>query len=143
MAQVPDEYLATPIDRESDSIGQIVKHVSGNLRSRWTDLLTTDGEKPDRDRDGEFVSPPQTREELMQLWDAGWNAVLAALEALTNEDLGHVVTIRGEAHSVMQAINRNITHTAYHCGQIVMLGKYFTGDNWHALTMPRNAERTA
>lgn len=140
MLQVPDEHLATPLDAETDSIGQIVKHLSGNMCSRWRDFLTTDGEKPDRDRDGEFLDPPQTREELMRVWEAGWAAVFQALEPLSDDDLNRSIAIRGEAHSVMQAINRNLTHTAYHCGQIVLLGKYFAGEKWQALTIPR-AER--
>jgi hypothetical protein len=110
MEQVTDEQLFAVIDKEANSIAVIVKHMAGNMRSRWTDFLTTDGEKPDRDRDSEFVDPPATREGLMAMWDDGWNRVLSAIEPLTEADLGRTVTIRGEAHSVMQAINRQLAH---------------------------------
>ena len=137
MAQVPDDRLATPLDAETDSIAQVVKHLSGNMRSRWTDFLTSDGEKADRDRDGEFVDPPNTREQLVSVWEAGWTPLVAAINALNDDDLERTITIRGEAHSVMQAMNRNLTHTAYHCGQIVLMAKYFTGDQWKSFTIPR------
>jgi hypothetical protein len=110
MEQVTDEQLFAVIDKEANSIAVIVKHMAGNMRSRWTDFLTTDGEKPDRDRDSEFVDPPATREGLMAMWDDGWNRVLSAIEPLTEADLGRTVTIRGEAQSVMQAINRQLAH---------------------------------
>src|SRR6202011_2520684 len=128
MAQVSDEQLLTVLDGEMNSIGLIVKHMAGNMRSRWTDFLTTDGEKPDRDRDTEFVDPPSTREALMQVWEQGWACVFGALEPLTDADLGRTVYIRGEAHSVMQAINRQMTHYAGHCGQIVLLAKHYRKD---------------
>ena len=121
-----------------NSIALIVKHMTGNMRSRWTDLLTTDGEKPDRNRDSEFVAPPATREELRAVWEDGWKYVFGALEPLTDADLGRTVTIRGEAHSVMQAINRQLAHYPYHCGQIVMLAKHFRGEHWKSLTVPKN-----
>ena len=138
MAQVTDEQLTHAPDRESNSIALIVKHLAGNLRSRWTDFLTTDGEKPNRNRDSEFVSPPPTRAELMAMWEAGWNCVWAALEPLTEADLARTVTIRGEPHSVMQAINRQLAHYPYHCGQIVMLAKHFRGERWKSLSVPKN-----
>jgi uncharacterized damage-inducible protein DinB len=137
MAQVTDEQLTAPLDAETDSIGQVVKHMAGNMRSRWTDFLTSDGEKPDRDRDSEFVAPPASREELMKMWDEGWALLFAALEPLTDADMNATVTIRGERHSVMQAINRQLTHYAYHCGQIVLMAKYFSQDRWKSLTVPR------
>jgi Protein of unknown function (DUF1572) len=137
MDQVSDEQLYATIDAETNSIALVVKHMAGNMRSRWTDFLTTDGEKPDRDRDGEFVDPPATRAALLRDWEDGWARVLAALEALSDADLGRTVTIRGEAHSVMQAINRQIAHYANHVGQIVMLAKHLAHDRWQTLTVPR------
>jgi hypothetical protein len=139
MAQVADEQLFEAIDEENNSIAIVVKHMAGNMRSRWTDFLTTDGEKPDRNRDGEFVEPAGTRAELMDLWEDGWGYVFRALEPLSDADLGRRVTIRGEAHSVMQAINRQVAHYANHVGQIVMLGKHFAGSRWVSLTIPRKA----
>jgi hypothetical protein len=137
MAQVRDEDLFAVLDGDENSIGLIVKHMVGNMRSRWTDFLTTDGEKPDRNRDSEFVEPPATRESLMALWDGGWKLVFAAIEPLTEADLARTVTIRGEAHSVMQAINRQIAHYASHIGQIVLLSKHFAGEDWKTLSIPK------
>lgn len=137
LAQVSDEQLQTVLDPESNSLALIVKHMAGNMRSRWTDFLTTDGEKPDRNRDREFEDPPATRAELMQLWEEGWNRLFGALEPLTDADLGRTITIRSEAHSVMQAINRQVAHYAYHCGQIVFLAKHLQSENWKCLSVPR------
>lgn len=137
MAQVTDEHLVTALDGEMNSISQIVKHMAGNMRSRWTDFLTTDGEKPDRNRDSEFVDPPATRQELLALWEEGWQYLFTALEPLSEEDMQRKVTIRGEAHSVMQAINRQVAHYSYHCGQIVLLAKHFKHDDWRSLSVPR------
>ena len=137
MEQAPDKVLFAALDAESNSIAIIVKHVAGNLRSRWTDFLTSDGEKPDRDRDSEFEAPPKTRAELMELWESSWKTLFDSLAGLNDADLTKTITIRGEAHSVMQAINRNITHTAYHVGQIVFLTKHLAGSKWTALTIPR------
>ncbi|MBV9679442.1 MAG: DUF1572 domain-containing protein [Acidobacteriaceae bacterium] len=137
MAQVTDEQLVTVLDSEMNSIAIIVKHMVGNMRSRWTDFLTSDGEKPNRDRDIEFIDPPNTREALLAAWEEGWQCVFTALEPLSNQDLSHTVTIRGEAHSVMQAINRQIAHYAYHCGQIVLLAKHFNHHEWKSLSVPR------
>ena len=137
MAQVTDEQLLAVLDNEMNSIAVIVKHMAGNMRSRWTDFLTSDGEKPDRNRDTEFEGPPATRQALTGLWEEGWSLVFAALEPLSEQDLGKTVTIRGEAHSVMQAIARATAHYAYHCGQIVMLAKHFKSAGWQALTVPR------
>lgn len=138
MEQVSDDQLFMALDHEGNSIAIIVKHMAGNMRSRWTDFLTTDGEKPDRNRDSEFVDPPATRVALMAEWENGWNRVFAAIEPLTDADLGRTVTIRGEAHSVMQAINRQLAHYPHHAGQIVLLAKHFACDHWQTLSVPRN-----
>ena len=138
MQQVSDQQLFELLDEESNSIAIIVKHMTGNMRSRWTDFLTTDGEKPSRNRDSEFVNPPATREALMRDWEEGWACVFAAIEPLTNADMGRIVTIRGEAHSVMQAINRQLAHYPMHIGQVVLLAKYFAGERWQTLSVPRN-----
>lgn len=137
MAQLSEEQLTAVLDPEMNSIALIVKHVSGNLRSRWTDFLTTDGEKPDRDRDAEFEAPPVTREAVMALWEQGWSTLFATLESLTDRDLTATVTIRGEALSAMQALNRSIAHTASHVGQIVFLAKHLQSANWKPLSVPR------
>jgi hypothetical protein len=115
-----------------------MKHMAGNMRSRWTDFLTSDGEKPTRDRDSEFVDPPGTRESLLVLWNEGWELLFRALEPLTDTELERTVKIRGEAHSVMQAMNRQLTHYAYHSGQIVMLAKHLNHSHWKTLSVPRN-----
>jgi hypothetical protein len=137
MEQVSNEALYAVLDHESNSIAIIVKHVGGNLRSRWTDFLTTDGEKPDRNRDSEFEAAPATRAELIAYWDSGWQRLFKTLESLTDDDLGQTIRIRGEAHSVLQAINRSITHIAYHVGQITWLAKHLAAANWRPLTVPR------
>ena len=136
--QVDDTAFFRKPAEYSNSIAIILKHIAGNLRSRWTDFLTSDGEKPDRNRDSEFEEPPDTRAELMKLWNDGWSRVFAALEPLSDSALERKVFIRGEAHSVMQAINRQIAHYAYHCGQIVFLAKHFKGGEWKSLSVPRN-----
>ncbi len=137
MAQVSDEVLLATPDSESNSIAIIVKHLAGNMRSRWTEFLTSDGEKPDRNRDSEFESPPQTRAEILALWDSAWKIVFDSLSPLTDDDLGRSVRIRGERHSVMQAIDRQVAHYAYHIGQIVYLAKHYSAERWKALTIPR------
>jgi hypothetical protein len=137
IAQVPDESLLAALDSESNSIAVIVKHLAGNMRSRFTDFFTSDGEKPDRKRDTEFEAPPKTRAELMAMWEAGWQHVFNALTPLTDAQLSQKVYIRSEAHSVTQAINRQLAHYAYHVGQIVYVAKHFAGANWAALTIPR------
>jgi hypothetical protein len=137
MDQVADDQLTTVLDDESNSIAIIVKHMVGNMRSRWTDFLTSDGEKPDRNRDTEFEGPPATRAALMQVWEEGWNCLFGALESLSDDDLSRVITIRGERHSVMQAINRQVGHYAYHSGQIVLLAKHLCKADWHSLSVPR------
>jgi hypothetical protein len=138
MEQVSDDELLTTLDPEMNSIAIIVKHMAGNMRSRWRDFLTSDGEKPDRNRDTEFVRPPANRKEVMETWNAGWRLVFEALEPLADADLNRTVTIRGEAHSVMQAVNRQIAHYAYHVGQIVLLAKHLQHENWKSLSVPRN-----
>lgn len=143
MAQVADNQLAATLDGEMNSISTIVKHMTGNMRSRWTDFLTTDGEKPDRNRDSEFVAPPATREALLETWEHGWALVFQAIEPLSDADLGRTVTIRGEPHSVMQAINRQIAHYAAHTGQIILLAKHFAVGEWQSLSIPRNRSAEA
>jgi hypothetical protein len=137
MEQVTDEQLFALLDDEANSIAIVVKHMAGNMRSRWTDFLTSDGEKPDRNRENEFEDPPATRETLMKLWEQGWNHLFTAIEPLSDPDMDRTITIRGEAHSAMQAINRQIAHYSYHCGQIVLLAKHFHYGQWKSLTIPR------
>jgi uncharacterized damage-inducible protein DinB len=137
IAQVPDEALTLTLDPESNSIATIMKHLAGNMRSRWTDFLTSDGEKSFRNRDGEFESPPETRAEMMEAWETGWKCVFDTLATLSDSDLSRQITIRNESHSVMQAITRHIAHLSYHTGQIVFLAKHFAGKDWKTLTIPR------
>lgn len=137
MAQVSDEDLFTCIDGEANSIAIVVKHMAGNMRSRWTDFLTSDGEKPDRNRDSEFEEPPPTRAALLAAWEDGWACLTGALRPLTDADLTRKITIRGEAHSVVQAINRQLAHYPYHVGQIVLLAKHFAGEQWKTLSVAR------
>ena len=140
IAQCSDNSLFAVIDAESNSIAIIVKHMAGNMRSRWMDFLTTDGEKPDRNRDTEFEDAPETRPALMELWERGWKYVFDALEPLTEADLTRTITIRTEPHSVMQAINRQIAHYAHHVGQILFLAKHLTTKTtgkWESLSIPR------
>lgn len=140
MEQCPDEGLFATLDAESNSIAIIVKHMAGNMRSRWTDFLTSDGEKPDRNRDTEFETPPTTRTDLLAMWERGWQCLFTALEPLTDADLGKTVTIRTEPHSVMQAINRQMAHYGMHVGQILYAAKHFTTakmGTWNSLSVPR------
>jgi hypothetical protein len=136
--QVTDEQLFATLDEEMNSIAIIVKHMAGNMRSRWTNFLASDGEKRDRNRDSEFVDPSATREDLMKTWNDAWGKAFEALTPLSDADIERTVTIRGEPHSVMQAINRQIAHYAYHCGQIVFLAKHFKASEWKSLSVPRN-----
>jgi Protein of unknown function (DUF1572) len=136
MAQLSDQQLFATLDPEMNSIAVIVKHMAGNMLSRWTDFLTSDGEKAGRDRDAEFSDPPATRQTLLELWEDGWRCVLGTLESLSDADLGRTITIRGEAHSVMQAINRQVAHYSYHCGQIVFLAKHLRAAEWQILSVP-------
>jgi hypothetical protein len=138
MNQVTDEEFFKTIDSEANSIATIVKHIGGNLRSRWTDFLTTDGEKPDRNRDSEFVAETDTRESLTQFWENGWTALFETLQSLTIEDLGKTIQIRGEDFTVVKAINRAAMHTASHIGQITLLAKHFRLTKWETLSVPKN-----
>lgn len=136
--QIDDHDFFWTLDGESNSIALVVKHMAGNLRSRWRDFLTTDGEKPDRGRDREFeLFPDDTRESLMARWEEGWQLCFDAIEPLSSEDAGRTVTIRGEPHTVMEAIHRQLTHYAYHVGQIVLLAKHRAGDSWTSLSIPK------
>ena len=141
MSQVNDEQLSRKLDEESNSIALIVKHLAGNMRSRWSDFLVSDGEKPWRNRDSEFEDPPKGRAELLALWELGWQTLFSALQPLTDADLGRTVTIRGEAHSVMQAINRQLAHYPSHCGQIVFLAKHLQHERWKSLSVPRRGSQ--
>lgn len=138
MAQLSDKELSIALDSESNSVAILVKHLAGNMRSRFTDFLTTDGEKPNRFRDREFeLTPNTTRAEMMRWWDEGWAQVFATLESLTPEDVMRTVTIRGEPHTVLQAINRALAHYAGHIGQIVFLAKHLKSNQWKTLSIPR------
>jgi hypothetical protein len=142
MGQISDDDFSTVLDPEANSIAVIMKHVSGNMRSRWTDFLTSDGEKADRNRDSEFVvESGDTREKIVADWNAGWDLVVRTVSALTSEDLGRTVRIRGEAHTVVEAINRQTAHYAAHVGQIVLLAKHYAGPNWRSLSIPRGKPR--
>jgi hypothetical protein len=137
MAQIDDSQLNWQATEDSNSIANIVKHLWGNMLSRWTDFLTTDGEKPWRQRDGEFEVETMTRDSLMLRWNEGWNCLFAALDSLTDDDLEKIVYIRNEGHTVMDAIHRQIAHYAYHVGQIVYVAKLRTAE-WSSLSIPRN-----
>jgi hypothetical protein len=138
LAQVRDDQLHTLIDPDANSLAIVVKHVGGNLRSRFTDFLTADGEKPDRNRDTEFEMPAAaTRDQIMAVWETGWTAALGAIEALKPADLDRTVHIRREAFLVVEALNRSVTHTAMHVGQIVMLAKHLAGPDWKSLSIPK------
>jgi hypothetical protein len=142
MAQVSDADFLRALDQENNSIAITVKHIAGNLRARCTDFLTADGEKPDRDRDGEFVlEPGDTRIRLMSQWQSGWDLLDATVGALSPADVERTVTIRAEPHTVVQALNRNLGHLAYHTGQIVQLAKHWVGSDWRTLTIPRGQSR--
>ena len=142
-AQVSDDGFFAAPDAETNSIAINLKHVGGNLRSRFTDFLTTDGEKPDRDRDGEFmVAPGETRADIEQRWRDGWSALEGALASLTPDDLLRTIHIRGEAHTVLGALSRSLAHTAGHTGQITLLAKHYAGDAWKTLSIPRGQSKT-
>ncbi|HEX6505407.1 MAG TPA: DUF1572 family protein [Terriglobales bacterium] len=137
-AQLRDEEFFVTIDSEANSVAIMIKHIAGNMRSRFTDFLTSDGEKPDRQRDQEFeLSANTARSEVMRWWEDGWNLVLSAVASLRPEDVERKVTIRGEPHTVLQAINRQIAHYAYHIGQIVFLAKHLRSREWQSLSIPR------
>ena len=136
--QISDEEFFAAIDDEANSIAVIIKHIAGNLRSRWSDFLTADGEKPDRDRDMEFEIAGDTRPNLMEYWEASWQSLFDAIDPLTADDFSKTITIRGEPHSIVEAINRQLTHYAYHIGQIVLLAKHFRSAEWKTLSVPKN-----
>jgi len=143
IAQVYDSGLTKTFDAESNSIALIVKHLSGNMRSRWTMFLTTDGEKPDRDRDAEFVLTGEvSREELIEWWDDGWARVFDALKGLKPDDVGRTVMIRGQPLSVLEAINRQLMHYAYHIGQSVLLARALAGPSWKSLSIPKRPSQS-
>ena len=138
LAQLRDDEFFRALDTEANSAAVIIKHLAGNMRSRFTDFLSSDGEKPDRHRDQEFeIAAATSREEVMGWWEQGWSIVFSALETLKPEDVMRTVTIRQEPHTVLQAINRQIAHYAYHVGQIVFLAKHFRSDEWKSLSIPR------
>jgi hypothetical protein len=138
MAQLSDQEFFHAPDPESNSSAVIVKHLAGNLRSRWKDFLTSDGEKPDRDRDQEFVlTAADTRQDLMQRWEESFQILFDTIASLTAEDFGRTVTIRGGPHTILQAMNRSLMHTAYHVGQILYLGKHLRGAEWQTLSIPK------
>jgi hypothetical protein len=138
MAQLRDEDFFVTLDPESNSVAILVKHLAGNMRSRFTDFLTADGEKPDRFRDGEFeLTPATTRADVLKWWEEGWARVFAAIDPLNPEDVMRIVTIRGEPHTVLQAINRQVAHYAQHIGQIVFLAKHLRSSQWKTLSIPR------
>jgi hypothetical protein len=138
MGQLRDEDFFITLDSEANSVAILVKHLAGNMRSRFTDFLTSDGEKPDRFRDREFeLTPATTRADVMKWWEEGWACVFAAIDSLRPEDVMRIVTIRGEPHTVLQAINRQIAHYAQHIGQIVFLAKHLRSSEWKTLSIPR------
>ena len=138
IAQVKDDELFVTIDDEANSIAVVMKHMAGNMFSRWTDFLTSDGEKPSRNRDLEFVIESKNKAELLAYWEGGWQCVFDAVEPLQLEDFEKVITIRGQEHSIVQALNRQLTHYAYHVGQIVFLAKHFRSSEWKSLSIPKN-----
>jgi hypothetical protein len=143
VAQAGDEALFVRLDPESNSIAIIMKHMAGNMRSRWTDFLTSDGEKPDRERDNEFEDlPGDSPVRVRMLWEDGWRRTLDAIGSLKEDDLMRTVTIRGEPHSVVEAINRQVSHYAMHVGQIVFLAKHLAGGRWKSLSIPRGQSKT-
>jgi hypothetical protein len=142
LRQVDERQLFDTLDAESNSIAIIMKHMAGNMRSRWTNFLTSDGEKPDRNRDSEFiVEGADDRGRIVALWEDGWQLVFDAVGSLTPDDLARTIRIRGEAHSVIEAINRQMTHYAAHVGQIVMLAKHYAGANWQTLSIPKGKSK--
>ena len=142
IAQVAEVDLFAVLDPEANSIALIMKHLVGNMRSRWTDFLTSDGEKPSRERDLEFErEPADTRESILTAWEDGWRLVFDTVAALRPDDLERTVRIRGEAHLVVEAVNRQLTHYAAHVGQIVLLAKHAAGPEWRSLSIPRGQSK--
>ena len=139
IGQLPDEKLHIALDANTNCIAVIMKHVAGNLLSRWTDFLTTDGEKPWRNRDDEFVDSFANRSDLLDFWAKGWNRLFDTLGSLTPSDIGKTILIRGEPHSVPLAIHRSLAHCGYHIGQIILIARILAEDNWQTITIPRGA----
>jgi len=138
LAQIGPQDLFSGAGAESNPLAVIVKHLAGNMRSRWRDFLTSDGEKPDRDRDGEFeLDAADTAEALAERWEEGWRTLFAAVDPLTAADLGAAVMIRGEPHTVLQALQRQLSHYAYHTGQIVYRAREIAGESWRSLSIPK------
>lgn len=137
IAQLDDAKLRVPLDENTNSIAVIMKHVGGNLVSRFSDFLTTDGDKPDRDRDGEFIDDFPSRQAILDHWERGWAVLFAALASLTPDDLSRTVTIRGEPHIVVDALHRALAHCGYHVGQIVQLARFLAKERWETITIPR------
>lgn len=137
IGQTTDERLRVALDANTNSMAVIMKHIAGNLLSRWTDFLTTDGEKEWRNRDDEFVDSFANRDELLHYWERGWNCLFTSLESLVPDDLARTVAIRGEPHTVPLAIQRSLSHCAYHIGQIVMIARILAEDEWETITIPR------
>ena len=138
MNQLETEQLFVAVNEDTNSIATIIKHISGNMLSRWTDFLTSDGEKEWRNRDAEFGNDLQTKEEVLQVWNKGWNCFLEALNNLKPEQLSYIIYIRNEGHTVIEAINRQLAHYPYHIGQIVFYAKQLKNGNWNSLSIPRN-----
>jgi uncharacterized damage-inducible protein DinB len=138
IAQISDEEFFKQIDEESNSIAIIVKHIAGNQSSRWADFLTSDGEKEFRNRDSEFISKGDTRESLLEYWERGWATLFSAIEPLNAADFEKTITIRGQKHTICEAINRQLTHYSYHIGQIAFLAKHFRSKDWKTLSVPKN-----
>ena len=140
--QVPEIKLSFQINNETNSINTIVKHLSGNMVSRWTDFLSSDGEKEFRNRDDEFNDTIESKKELMEIWEQGWNVLFDSLEGLSFQDLEKIIYIRNEGHTVIESINRQLCHYSYHVGQIVMIGKIICGDKWKSLSIPKGESKT-
>jgi uncharacterized damage-inducible protein DinB len=136
--QIDDDEFFSAIDEEANSIAVVVKHIAGNLISRWTDFLTTDGEKATRDRDAEFEIKADSRKDLMEFWERGWKTLFDNVEPLTTDDFSKTVSIRGQTHTIVEAINRQLTHYSYHVGQIVLLAKHFRSSEWKTLSIAKN-----
>ena len=136
-SQLNDDQLFEKLNDESNSIGTIVKHLSGNMLSRWTDFLTSDGEKDWRKRDAEFENDIENRAELEKVWNEGWNCLLKSLKSITEKDLDNIIYIRNQGHTVVEAINRQLSHYPYHIGQIVFIGKILTNEKWQSLSIPK------
>ncbi|HEY1683514.1 MAG TPA: DUF1572 family protein [Tepidisphaeraceae bacterium] len=141
IVQISDAQLHQPLDENTNSVAVIMQHVAGNLRSRFVDFLTSDGEKPDRDRDAEFVDTNKDRAALMAIWESGWECTFNSLATLSDDDLHRTITIRNQPHSVIDALLRALAHAGYHAGQIVQLSRYLAKENWNTITVPRGGSK--